>query len=106
MVPVSLTSTATPTATSAPTVAITVDNLNPQAHTREAVMKQLYSFLLSQVCKGGLQTNKVISGDRSLSLAGNTALEESFWEQVITTVVQQSQYYSVRVQGGDGREPE
>ena len=58
----------------------------------DQIKQQFHGFLLAEVCKGCLKTNRLIAGDSSLSLAGNSALEETFWNNVLTTVVEQSRW--------------
>ncbi|MCL6269556.1 hypothetical protein M3P05_06325 [Sansalvadorimonas sp. 2012CJ34-2] len=55
-------------------------------------MQQFHHHLLGEVCKGCQKTNKLLAGDSSLSLAGNSALEETFWNSVLANVVEQSRW--------------
>ena len=68
-----------------------------QNDTSPDVMKQFHGLLLAEVYKGCIRTNRQIAGNSSLSLASNSALEETFWNNVLVTVVEQSSW-SARLQ--------
>ncbi|WP_281647175.1 hypothetical protein [Parendozoicomonas sp. Alg238-R29] len=56
------------------------------------IRQQFHSFLLSEVCKESLRVNKTIAADTPLSLSKQTALTETFWNQVISTISAQADW--------------
>ena len=75
----------------------TTHSFHNQSSESNGVLTQFHILLLSEVCKGSSRTNQLLAADSPLSLAKQSALEETFWSQVIASVSSQARWGNVDI---------